>query len=148
MITQCLTLSHYPDSILTIPCPILLMQSAKLGCDKYQIYKSLVRFKLPIFHMRNLRSTNSTLLLLLFFVVVFFLQVDASSEYAALNNEPKNKPQTQILLNQTTEAFNVVRISTYYQPLRVSSSTLSTSVHVAWVFRDMLGLELISINHG
>ena len=36
------TQSHYPDTELTSPCPILLMPTTKLGSDKYQFYKSLV----------------------------------------------------------------------------------------------------------
>ena len=28
--------SHYPDTELTSPCPILIMPSARLGSDKYQ----------------------------------------------------------------------------------------------------------------
>ena len=34
--------SHYPDTELISPCPILLMPSARLGSDKYQFYESLV----------------------------------------------------------------------------------------------------------
>ena len=34
--------SHYPDTDLTSPCPILLMPNTRLGSDKYQFYKSLV----------------------------------------------------------------------------------------------------------
>ena len=34
------TRSHYLDSIITSPCPILLMVNAKLGSDKYQFCKS------------------------------------------------------------------------------------------------------------
>ena len=35
-------LSHYPDSEITSICTTLLMQSTRLGSDKYQIYKPLV----------------------------------------------------------------------------------------------------------
>ena len=34
--------SHYPDTELTSPCPILLISSTRLGSDKYQCNKSLV----------------------------------------------------------------------------------------------------------
>ena len=32
---------HYPNTVLTTPCPILLMLSSRLGCSKYQFCKSL-----------------------------------------------------------------------------------------------------------
>ena len=52
-LTQYLIQSHYPDTVLTSHGPILLMQSARLGNDKYQFYKSLsltrLGFKLPTF---------------------------------------------------------------------------------------------------
>ena len=35
------TQAHYPDTVLTSPCPILLMPSTRLGSDKYQFCKSL-----------------------------------------------------------------------------------------------------------
>ena len=35
-----LTQSHYPDTELTSPCPILIIQSIRLGSDKYQFLKS------------------------------------------------------------------------------------------------------------
>ena len=38
--TQYPTQSHYLDTELTTPCPILLMSSARLGSDKYNFYKS------------------------------------------------------------------------------------------------------------
>ena len=38
------TQSHYPDAELTSPCPILIMQNAKLGRDKCQFCKSVVWF--------------------------------------------------------------------------------------------------------
>ena len=34
--------SHYPETELTSPCPIILMQSSRLGRNKYQFYKSLL----------------------------------------------------------------------------------------------------------
>ena len=40
-ITRYPTQWHYPDIMLTSPCPILLMPSARLDSDKYQFYKSL-----------------------------------------------------------------------------------------------------------
>ena len=40
--TQHPTLSRYPDTELTSPCPNLLIPSARLGSDKHQFYKSLV----------------------------------------------------------------------------------------------------------
>ena len=36
------TQSHYPDYVLTSPCPILALPSAGLRSDKYQFYKSSV----------------------------------------------------------------------------------------------------------
>ena len=36
------TQSHYPDTELTSPCPILLMMCARLGSGKSQFVKSLV----------------------------------------------------------------------------------------------------------
>ena len=35
------TQSHYPDTLLTSPCPILLLSSARLDSDKYNFYKLL-----------------------------------------------------------------------------------------------------------
>ena len=35
--------SHYPDMVVTSPCPMLLMPRPRLGSDKYQLYKSLIR---------------------------------------------------------------------------------------------------------
>ena len=36
------THSHYPGTELSSPCPVLFMPSARLGNDKYQLYKSLI----------------------------------------------------------------------------------------------------------
>ena len=51
-ITRYLTQSHYLDTELTSPCPILLMPSSRLLSDKNQFYKSLFSFvwkpRLPI----------------------------------------------------------------------------------------------------
>ena len=41
MMTQYATQSYYPDTELTRHYLILLMQSARLGSDKYQLFKSL-----------------------------------------------------------------------------------------------------------
>ena len=40
--TQLPTQSHYPDTVITNPYPILIMLIARLGREKYQFYKSLV----------------------------------------------------------------------------------------------------------
>ena len=40
--TWCPTHSHHPVTEPTSPCPILLMQSARLGSNKYRFYKSLL----------------------------------------------------------------------------------------------------------
>ena len=34
--------SHYPDTELTSPCPILMIPSAQVGSDKYKFGKSFV----------------------------------------------------------------------------------------------------------
>ena len=39
-ITRHPTQSHYPDTEPTSPCPILIMLSAWLGSDKYNIFES------------------------------------------------------------------------------------------------------------
>ena len=36
------TQSHYPDTVLTSPCPVLIMPKARLESDEFQFYKSLV----------------------------------------------------------------------------------------------------------
>ena len=36
------TQSHYPDTELTSPCPILVKLARRLGSNKYQLCKSLV----------------------------------------------------------------------------------------------------------
>ena len=41
IITWYPTQSHYPNTVLTSPCPMLSMPSTSLGGDKYQFYKSL-----------------------------------------------------------------------------------------------------------
>ena len=39
IMTQYPTQLHYSGSVLTSPCPILIIPSARLGSDKYQFYK-------------------------------------------------------------------------------------------------------------
>ena len=56
------TQSHYPDTELASPCPILLMLSARLGSDKYQFFLNHwfdTETKLPISLTRGLRFTDS-----------------------------------------------------------------------------------------
>ena len=40
-ITQYPTQSYYPNTVLTSPCPVILMASTRLGSDKYQLSTSL-----------------------------------------------------------------------------------------------------------
>ena len=39
--TQFLTKTHYPDTELISPCPILVMQSARIGSNTYQFWTQL-----------------------------------------------------------------------------------------------------------
>ena len=53
-------LSHYPDTVLTSPCPILLMVHARVGCDKCQFYKIWPGWDFnSTFFMGSLHSTDS-----------------------------------------------------------------------------------------
>ena len=60
-ITRYPTLSHYPDTEVTSPCPILLMLRARLGSNKYQfdvIGLTWPGTKLLISHTRCPHSTD------------------------------------------------------------------------------------------
>ena len=51
-----------PDTAPTLPCPLLLLPSAKLGNDKYQFYCSVLTelgFEFVTFYMWSLSSTHS-----------------------------------------------------------------------------------------
>ena len=75
------TQSHYPDTELTRPCPILLMLRAMLGTEKYQFCNSLFwldwEIILPMSHMGAPYSTDSG----------NFLKVHPSMRYRLWVNE-------------------------------------------------------------
>ena len=54
--------SHYPEIKLTSPCLIEILQSARLGGNKYKLLYDIglirPRFEFPTFHMGSMRPTD------------------------------------------------------------------------------------------
>ena len=69
--------SDYPNAVLTSPCPILLIPSARLGSDEYQFYMSFVWlrlvFKSPTFLIRSLHDTELAIMSHIKLVVVLWI---------------------------------------------------------------------------